>query len=60
MRAKERDCEREFHFGMDLYDARMLIGGSGRKLARTGARGKGTEREHNWWAGEANATKTNA
>ena len=47
VRARERDCEREGHFGMGLYDARMLIGGNGRKLARIGARGKGTEREHN-------------
>ena len=47
VRARERDCERECHFGMGLYDARMLIGGNGRKLARIGARGKGTEREHN-------------
>ena len=59
MRVRERDCERECHFGMGLYDARMLIGGNGRKLVRIGARGKGTEREHNWWEGEPNATKTN-
>ena len=62
MRAREKGIVRE-NVTLEwacLYDARMLIGGNGRKLARIGARGKGTEREHNWWVGEPNATKMNA